>query len=471
MLTIAKPTKLLFSVLFSLLNLSCFGQAWKGYDGGTNDKVNALAAYNGEMYAGGKFTVASNTTVSRMAVLMKDFTGNWKWFGNQNINGPINCMTVFNNKLYIGGNFTYGGSYNIAAYNAINGWSGVGPLSSLGQSGLGCNLLFTNSCQVRAFAVHSGVLFAAGSFSGAGAVQSKNIIKWDGASWFSVGGGIQTPSYGSVNKLCIYAGELYAAGIFTAAGNIPVNNIAKWNGTTWSTVANFSTSNSNALEINDMSEFNGELYVVGNFNSVNGTPVNNVAKFDGSTWYDAGTGLLQATNVTAISKQNNRLFTAGAFNLSGTNFGLNIAEWDGSQWNKVVAFNGGEVACFSSLNGALFVGGLFGSLEDYSNNTFNCSNVGSCDFSALTGTSELEAGAKLNLYPNPCNQKTTLSAGHKLKNGKITIYNSMGVLVQQQLVESSNHEINSENLPAGVYFVNYTSTSGFINSIKLLVEH
>ena len=113
------------------------------------------------------------------------------------------------------------------------------PLST-GVSGSGlpggvtCMLVFNNQ------------LIVGGCFDNAGGIPTANIAAWDGSNWLALQNGIGPYSFfycpyslglnGCVNSLAVYNNELYAGGRFNNASGTPVNNIAKWNGTSWSDV-------------------------------------------------------------------------------------------------------------------------------------------------------------------------------------------------------------------------------------------
>jgi len=65
-------------------------------------------------------------------------------------------------------------------------------------------------------------LFAGGNFTNAGAVNTKRIAKWNGASWSSVGNGMTGDGGESITALSVLenvsGGALFAGGDFTDAG-------------------------------------------------------------------------------------------------------------------------------------------------------------------------------------------------------------------------------------------------------------
>jgi hypothetical protein len=79
---------------------------------------------------------------------------------------------------------------------------------------------------------------------------------------------------GAVNALaCDNSGNLYAGGAFTIADALLVYRIAKWNGTSWSALGSGTNGNVTVLKLTD-----NNLYVGGNFDSVNGVSATFITK-------------------------------------------------------------------------------------------------------------------------------------------------------------------------------------------------
>ena len=65
------------------------------------------------------------------------------------------------------------------------------------------------------------------------------------------------------------------------------------------------------------------------------------------------------------------------------------------------------------------------------------------------------SGFAVNLYPNPVNDKLTVTAQEAI--GTLEIYNLMGALVYSQKDCSNKVEINTSGLPTGIYFIRLTN--------------
>ena len=66
-----------------------------------------------------------------------------------------------------------------------------------------------------------------------------------------------------------------------------------------------------------------------------------------------------------------------------------------------------------------------------------------------------QSGNKTLIYPNPVNDKLTIEAEQAL--GTVEIYNLMGALVYSQKDCANKVEINTSDLPTGIYFIRMTN--------------
>lgn len=107
--------------------------------GALDGDVHALALYNGDIYAGGKFS----------GLLARWNGSQWEDVAQGFITGEgVRTLEVWNNKLVIGGNFTLltgAPRFNVATYDNAN-------MASLG---------FGTTTPVNDFAIHNGALYAA----------------------------------------------------------------------------------------------------------------------------------------------------------------------------------------------------------------------------------------------------------------------------------------------------------------------
>jgi len=78
-----------------------------------------------------------------------------------------------------------------------------------------------------------------------------------------------------------------------------------------------------------------------------------------------------------------------------------------------------------------------------------------------------EKAANLNIYPNPATVSFTLNT---LQKGILSIRNLAGQSVINRQLEAGNQQINVENLPTGMYIVQFIDENNGVSFSKLLVK-
>lgn len=174
-------------------------------------------------------------------------------------------------------------------------------------------------------------------------------------NWMPVGSGL---TGGGLRCMTEYNGELYVGGDFTGAGGLVAPHIAKWNGSSWSTVG---TGLDNY--VTGMAVYNGELYVVGHFHSAGGISLGSgnfsIAKWNGVNW-DTLPHLIGITNYPAVTVFNNELIVSGDGLCNAT------YKWDGFSWSllglgtgSIEARGPGVSGTFCVYNNELYASGYF----------------------------------------------------------------------------------------------------------------
>ncbi|HEX6849470.1 MAG TPA: T9SS type A sorting domain-containing protein [Chitinophagaceae bacterium] len=359
--------------------------------------VNSIAFYDGDVYAGGVFDSAGGIPVNRIA---KWNGTNWSDVGggiifNGGPNGHVRTMIVYNGELYAGGVFdSVGGisAKNIAKWNGTS-WSSIGT---------GANSVIID------FAVLNGELYAGGAFDTIGGIAANRIAKWDGATWSSLGAGIDLDRYvdhsTSVWALAVNDGKLYVGGAFDTAGTVSANNIAKWDGANWSAL---SSGLSNGI-VRSLVSYNGELHAGGEFWMTANGYVNHIAKWDGSEWSPVGSGTDFAPASLAVY---HGILYAGGFYPSysdGTGDGVGetypttyITKWNGTYWSNVGQGVNGSVSDLLATDSALYVGGGFTYAGNFLANRIakwlgNCSNPSRPD--TIYGNRSICAGSTQSYF-------------------------------------------------------------------------
>lgn len=170
--------------------------------------------------------------------------------------------------------------------------------------------------------------------------DSNWLYRYDGTNLTTVGAGVYlTTATNFSNLACIYDvaeynGDIYICGEFDRVGNQQISGIARWDGTSWSAVSGgFSgniPNNASLLFPHQMKVINGQLYCAGNFRFAGGVEVNGLAVWDGTTWSSIGNGF--NGTVYSMGTLNNELYVGGAFTESNGTILNRIAKWDGTDW-------------------------------------------------------------------------------------------------------------------------------------------
>jgi hypothetical protein len=345
-----------------------------------NARVNALAVFDdgsgSALYAGGRFSLGGGSPVGLIA----------RWTGStwSPLDTGIGITSSFNEvfalavwddgtgaALYVGGKFTEAGGQPA---NYIAKWDG----SAWSPLGVGVDL------SVRALAVWDdgtgAALYVGGDFDHAGGNQAHRIARWNGATWSTLGMGLLSNGPESLAVFDDGSGPaLYACGAFTSAGGVPAGKVARWNGSTWSAVGGTGT-NAYAQTLLVHDDGSGPaLYMGGAFTSVDGSPCNHIARWNGASWTPLAGGLAYYVQALATydAGLGPRLF-AGEHESSDAHGASLVSEWDGANWTPLGAGVGGishagyesdrTVSAMTSFDDGggskLFVGGDFTTAGD-----------------------------------------------------------------------------------------------------------
>ncbi len=195
------------------------GSVWQQVGSGLNGDVNALAVYNGALYAGGRFRVTGYTQY----YLARWDGASWFPLFSAGLLDEVFALAVWKGALYVGGRFDPSG--HIGRFDGSNWFT----LTQHGKAGL--------NDEVHALAVlndGSGpALHVGGRFTSYAATSPplalNRVAKWDGSAWSALGSGFDD---GEVRALAVLddgsALALYAAGGFFSGGGTDFNGIAKW---------------------------------------------------------------------------------------------------------------------------------------------------------------------------------------------------------------------------------------------------
>lgn len=352
------------------------GSSWTQVAPTSSNGVFALEVFDdgggAELYAGGRFFAATPFAANRVA---KWDGSTWTPLGNgvTSSSSEVYSLAVFDDgsgpALFIGGDFLVvdGLIANSIAKWDGSAWSTLGAGTTIGGS----------PGEVRALRVFDNgggaALYAAGSFTLAGATPADRVASWDGSSWSAVGSGIDNFVY----ALSVFddggGAALYAGGGFSNAGGAPAMGMAKLSGSDW-TAVDGSPGGIRAFASHD--DGTGlALYGAGDFRTLpaTGASASRIARWSGSSWSTLGTGIggglasNGAPVIEALTVYDDgcgpSLFAGGDFNGAGgveTNF---VARWDGFRWLPLGEGMDGPVLALRGFDDgsgpALYAGGEF----------------------------------------------------------------------------------------------------------------
>ena len=204
----------------------------------------------------------------------------------------MQASSVGGHALYLAGDYGWPGTPALGR-SVLARWDG----GSFVPVGLGSNH------RARAIAVHddgSGpAIFVGGLFESVEGIVVKRIAKWDGQTWSALGAGITSAnSYVAViAEFDDGAGTaLYVGGEFGSAGGVQAKSVARWDGRKWSALAGglelTGSTYAGARAMCTYDDGSGEVLCVGgSFDSANGQPVKNMARWNGAAWSGVGAGL------------------------------------------------------------------------------------------------------------------------------------------------------------------------------------
>lgn len=231
--------------------------------------ARAMVWLNGTLYVGGTFW-QGDIGVDYLAA----WDGSsWSALGD-GLDDQVFALTHDGTNLYAGGRFEYSGATPISR---IAKWDGAS------WSALGDGL----DDYAYALEYADGQIYAGGEFTTAGGSSAERIAMWDGASWSPLGGGLVYPSSAKVYALHHDGEKLYCGGYFLEVGDdyLGAEHLAVWNGTSWTNEPGGSEGGS----IYAITEYDGALYVGGDFYAVGQVAANGIARY--GTKYFAASGV------------------------------------------------------------------------------------------------------------------------------------------------------------------------------------
>ncbi len=319
------------------------GSTWREYCPGLSSFVSWMAPFGNELVAGGSFYWSG--TAFQGGPVRWNGSG-WEPF-TPGINGDIEALAPVDGFLAFGGGFTQAGA---ALASAVTLWDGSTWKTYCPPPNAAANQNRWLSGHASAFTTLEGRLVAGGNFYMPGG-QSCNVATLDGDRWSPIGGRFDR----SIMALAAHDGEIIVGGNFESVDGEPVNTIARWDGNRWNTVGGLMPGQ--YAQATALASFRGDLYAGGDFVLPDGKPIDGLARWNGERWDTPGGGI--PGYVTAILVDGDDLIVGGNFSTAGDIRANCIARWDGKQWVAYGNGTNGTVQAMTKYEGRLYIGGYF----------------------------------------------------------------------------------------------------------------
>ena len=185
---------------------------------------------------------------------------------------------------------------------------------------------------------------------------------------------------GTVRSLATFQGQLYAGGEFTSIGGVPISTgLARFDGSTWSEVGTgvLDGGTVNAMVVGDLGA-GPRLYLGGNFFGLGTSFIALVAEFDGTSFQSMNGGCegFSVSDLAVFDPGTGpRVYACGDFTTAGGEFAEGVAGFDGTNWFPIG--NGNVNGAILSLHThqffgepgpSLYLGGLFSSISNMGGN-------------------------------------------------------------------------------------------------------
>jgi len=430
-------TKKLVLSLCLAFSLACFTNSAKAQcsavGNGTSGGIFCLRTdtVNDLLYVGGGFIKSGIDSMNNCGSWNNSAYSSMGMPGAFGTNDTVLCFTMFHGNLYVGGIFLKAGGVTV---NGVAMWDG----SMWHAVGNGFDV------SVHSLAVYNDSLYAGGDFLNSGSTPTSHIAKWNGVQWKQVAGGIND----DVDAMYVWNNELYISGDFTqAGGTVNANHICKWNDIAYSALGTGMTYSMGGMlpMVHAMCAYNGSLYAGGMFDQAGGTSMNNLAKWNGSTWSSIGNvgASMGSDIVSSLCVYAGQLYIGGAFSTFGALPVSNIGVWNGATRSTIGSGMNGEIHAMSIYHSTLYIGGIFTNATGTGVNNL-------ASFFTLSGISPItNLDTQISIYPNPAINNITVQSSTEL--GLIRIYNSLGETVFQTKSKNKQEQIDISNFPSGFY--------------------
>ena len=275
-------------------------------------------------------------------------TGKWQYLlGEYDHRAYVYAIAVQGENVIFGGNF----DHKIDHLTSRDRYPGVKGLGQYNRGGTFFQLgggVAGPDFEVRAILPVNTDVYVAGRFNVVRDMVARNIAKWNGSDWETLGGGM------NYRVLCLaeFQGEIYAGGEFTRVNGQRLPYLARWNGQEWLPVGDALNGPVYSLIVYD-----NALVAGGRFTRAGETEMNHLAVWRNESWAPAGSGV--NGNVLAMAVQGYDLIIAGRFETADGVTANKIARWNGTGFQPIGQGFNGNVHCLAVDGEIIYAGGEF----------------------------------------------------------------------------------------------------------------
>jgi hypothetical protein len=286
-------------------------QRWYGMGSGF-ERVDALAEYQGDIYAGGNFTSSGTASIKGV--------GRWDGAAWRSVSGGVvgevrDLVAGPDAKLYVAGTISEAGgaeARNVVVWDGES-WESLGVL---GEE--------FDSVHTLAFD-DQGTLYAGGMFTTADGVEVNRIATWKDGAWVPLGAGVDD----MVDAIAFYDGKLVIGGWFSHSGDDEVEHIASWDPETetWQSFGGglVSPEEFGTVVVTALAVRGTDLYAAGIIKKAGEVEVSHLARFDGESWHDVDGGLDDTVETLSLAPE--ALWVGGTFTRAGGVGSIGIARF------------------------------------------------------------------------------------------------------------------------------------------------
>lgn len=425
-------------------------KSWAHFVASTVDSTNNVLYLGGQFYFNNPFPSRSlikynGTTFDTLQSGLDDY--------QQFSNTQVSTLVMFQNKLYVGGNFKKTGKFwckNLGRWNGTT-WDTIN---------------FNPNNTVLNMQVYNNELYVSGDFNNIGGINCNGLAKFDGINWYS----LNNP-YRCITAMAHFNSKLYISSMVSA--NSSCANLMYYDGTNWYPWVGVLGDGAKSIE--GISVIDSLLFVYGRFNSIAGTNCKGIAAYNGSKWFNFGTGLSNSTweTIYDVKKINSDIYITGHYNtIEGISTGTigtinqsytNIVKFDGQKICTISPPFGYDIHGLVKYNNDIYAHGSFMKIGNDSvwglvkwnggNNIISCSNNISINQSII-GLNEAQLSNNLNIYPNPVKENIVLEfLDIEVNNASIELYNSIGQKINEIKNINKKVLIDLSQYSNGIYFL------------------